>query len=119
MYFFIIDNETEIIGTFENEQIARLYYIKKNVVEKLKLLRHKMMNETFPNIYSLRNIEDLMEEIFLYDIEDTEGNENTINDKINYFLSLSNNFLNDTSLKISYKIIKFDGTETIRHIKIK
>lgn len=113
MNFLIIDNTTkELIGLFKSKDDALLHYIKNNVVERLKICRHQFMSNNDIDLFVLRNLENLMEEIFEYEYE-----KNYFFTKSSYFITRSNLHLDMCEkLRLDYKIERFDD-DNLRNIK--
>ena len=104
IFFLLIDRTTnEIAGLFKTKTEARLHYIKNNIVERLKICRHRMMTDEKLNIYDLRNIEALMEEIYMYEVDEC------FDSKYAYIMYASNKYLDKTeNLKLDHMFIMMD-----------
>jgi hypothetical protein len=90
MQFLINDRVTkEIIGMFETLQEAQYYYLKNNLLERLKIYLHKLINndETFEQIIKIRKIDNLINQISEYE-QDAE-----INHKYSLFTTMSYDLL--------------------------
>lgn len=93
MQFLIKDRVTkEIIGLFKTTKEAELYYLKNNVVERLKIYLSKLINrsECMENIDTIRKMDSLICDIIDYNIEDVDIN---FTQKFSYFMQLANNYL--------------------------
>lgn len=113
MKFIIHDKKTnEIVGLFENINDAKHYYLINNVIERLKLLRHNVMNKKnidHSNINLLRNIEKIMEEIF----SKCNDEDNKYNHEFDFLKDRANSILNssktdDLDLTLNENIIGFE-----------
>lgn len=117
MSYFILDKTIkEIIGLFETHQKAELYYLKINIVERLKIYRHKLLNnlcDNINNILPLRSIEELIEEILNFD----ENSENTYTYIQGYINRATSILIQIKELQLNYIIYKFDS-ENIRLFNI-
>ena len=109
MNHLIIDKTTnELIGLFKSNQEAELYYLKNNIMERLKIYRHKLLDYSTDNtdkLWELRAIEDLMEKIYEFD-ETTSENTHTYTQA---FINMATAMLiNHKPLSISYVVQRFD-----------
>lgn len=109
MSYLIIDKTiNEIIGLFKSNQEAELYYLKNNIIERLKIYRHKLLNYSVDNVdklWELRGIETLMENIVEFDETTSENTYTYIQGYINRAIGLLSN---ESALKICYVVQKFD-----------
>lgn len=84
MQFLLLDKLTnEFTGLFETKEEAEFYYLKKHLVERLRVYMYKLMNKTelMENIELIRNFENLISEIRNYE-KDEEYQM-----KYNYFIN--------------------------------
>jgi len=112
--YFIHDFELkELIFGFETFRQAEIYYLIKNITEKLKLYKHILLTKAvdeIDNLFIIRDIDAILENIEYID-EETE--ENTISNQ----LILAKSLLNKSAISVNYKICQVP--ETIRTYKIK
>jgi len=100
MYFIHDYNPKELIFGFSTYTEAERYFLINSVVEKLKIYRHSLLTKTLENtdlIPTLRNIEEIMENIITID-DETEPN------YILGQLNMAKAFLNNTPLELKYTI---------------
>lgn len=120
MQFLLLDKLTnEFTGLFETKEEAEFYYLKKHLVERLRVYMYKLMNKTelMENIELIRNFENLISEIRNYE-KDEEYQM-----KYNYFINradvifseYSKIILDDTIYNkissINYKVYMFKEDE--------
>ena len=120
MQFLLLDKLTnEFTGLFETKEEAEFYYLKKHVLERLRVYMYKLMNKTelMENIDLIRNFENLISEIRNYE-KDEEYQM-----KYNYFIirsdaiffEYSKIILDDTIHKkitsTNYKVYMFKDNE--------
>jgi mevalonate pyrophosphate decarboxylase len=104
---FIIFDKTikELIGIFENYNDAHYYYIKNNLIERLKLYRHSILSseEKISDVISkTRDVETLIEDIIDLMTEDTLNYE-----KIQFKYNMAVDLLKNTKYSITMNILNF------------
>ncbi len=90
MQFLLLDKLTnEFTGLFNTKDEAEFYYLKKYIVERLRVYMYKLIGKTelMENIELIREFENIISEINSYEKDDDYSL------KYNYFIHKSDNLL--------------------------